>query len=281
MDSKQSWKWIEAPLNSIRDLLLHQSSTLRKQKNAIIRERRLNNWHVINQEKVNASRSVKQLKGTLRDLENLRSKLETADVDKFDKISSDVKQDAFAALKEYENLERKIKLDEEDYQRSSDDEEKQRQEEQEMLQLSKENSVLEVENEEYRARAEAMEQLERDAQGVNELFHDLGNLIHAQGAAVDTIEENIDTTHENVIAGEKQLAKAAKYKAGMYPLMGAVVGTCLGGPIGALAGLKIGGLAAVTGSVLGFTGGRMIKSKQGESMPDENVAPNLPEPEHV
>ena len=37
----------------------------------------------------------------------------------------------------------------------------------------------------------------------------------------------------------------------VYPMAGAVLGTCLGGPVGLLAGVKIGGLAAVGGSIFG------------------------------
>ena len=34
-------------------------------------------------------------------------------------------------------------------------------------------------------------------------------------------------------------------------MAGALLGTCLGGPVGLLAGVKIGGLAAIGGSVFG------------------------------
>ena len=34
-------------------------------------------------------------------------------------------------------------------------------------------------------------------------------------------------------------------------MAGAILGTCLGGPVGFLAGVKIGGLAAVGGSIFG------------------------------
>ena len=37
----------------------------------------------------------------------------------------------------------------------------------------------------------------------------------------------------------------------VYPMAGAVLGTCLGGPVGVLAGIKIGGLAAIGGSIFG------------------------------
>jgi len=44
-----------------------------------------------------------------------------------------------------------------------------------------------------------------------------------------------------------------------YPMAGAVLGTCLGGPVGFLAGVKIGGLAAVGGSIFGYSTGSIIK----------------------
>ena len=37
----------------------------------------------------------------------------------------------------------------------------------------------------------------------------------------------------------------------LYPMAGAVLGSCLGGPVGFLAGVKIGGLAAVGGGIFG------------------------------
>lgn len=38
----------------------------------------------------------------------------------------------------------------------------------------------------------------------------------------------------------------------IYPVAGALLGTCLGGPVGLLAGVKIGGLAAIGGSMFGM-----------------------------
>ena len=42
------------------------------------------------------------------------------------------------------------------------------------------------------------------------------------------------------------------------PMIGAILGMCLGGPVGILAGVKIGGLAAVGGSILGYTGASVV-----------------------
>ncbi|XP_061388370.1 syntaxin-17, partial [Musca vetustissima] len=72
--------------------------------------------------------------------------------------------------------------------------------------------------------------------------------------------DNAEEALENVQAGESALRKALSYKKAMYPVMGALLGTCVGGPIGLVAGLKAGGLAAVGCGILGFTGGSVLKS---------------------
>ena len=46
------------------------------------------------------------------------------------------------------------------------------------------------------------------------------------------------------------------------PLVGAMFGLCLGGPVGLLAGAKLGGVAAVGGSILGYTGASVIKEQR-------------------
>jgi len=68
---------------------------------------------------------------------------------------------------------------------------------------------------------------------------------------VEKIDAHVETTHENVIQAEQSLRKAAKLKKMSYPLIGAVVGSCVGGPLGCLAGAKVGVFATVTCFVLG------------------------------
>lgn len=65
------------------------------------------------------------------------------------------------------------------------------------------------------------------------------------------IEDNIEDTQQNVVRGTKHLQQASRYKALAYPLAGALLGTCLGGPVGLIAGLKFGGLTAIGGGLLG------------------------------
>lgn len=68
---------------------------------------------------------------------------------------------------------------------------------------------------------------------------------------VDNMEDNIEETQINVNEGARYLRKASAYKVAAYPIAGAMLGTCIGGPIGLIAGLKIGGLAAVGCGILG------------------------------
>ena len=46
------------------------------------------------------------------------------------------------------------------------------------------------------------------------------------------------------------------------PLAGAMFGLCLGGPVGLLAGVKLGGVTALGGSILGYTGASVIKEQR-------------------
>ena len=46
------------------------------------------------------------------------------------------------------------------------------------------------------------------------------------------------------------------------PLAGAIFGLCLGGPVVLLAGVKLGGVTAVGGSILGYTGATVIKEQR-------------------
>ena len=62
--------------------------------------------------------------------------------------------------------------------------------------------------------------------------------------------------------GGKGKAASSSVPMGGIPLVGAVCGMCLGGPIGLLVGVKIGGLAAVGGSILGYSGAQAAQEQR-------------------
>ncbi|XP_026464011.1 syntaxin-17-like isoform X2 [Ctenocephalides felis] len=113
-----------------------------------------------------------------------------------------------------------------------------------------------------------MEDLQNEVQEIQELFTELNSVVHRQGEHVNVVENNIENAQENINQGARHLALAAKFKPAFYPLAGAVIGTCVGGPIGLIAGFKVGGAAAMGCGVLGFTGGQILKKRKHTIMQD-------------
>lgn len=68
---------------------------------------------------------------------------------------------------------------------------------------------------------------------------------------VNQIESNVEVAHVEVEKGVNFLEKAARYKVSTYPLAGAFIGSCIGGPVGFVAGLKLGSLTAIGCGLLG------------------------------
>ncbi|KAK6188055.1 hypothetical protein SNE40_004319 [Patella caerulea] len=82
--------------------------------------------------------------------------------------------------------------------------------------FSQTRQVLEMEQDVdldiIREREQSIKKLETDITDVNQIFKDLGMLIHEQGDVLDSIEANIDSSHINVQEGTQQLSKARNYQ---------------------------------------------------------------------
>lgn len=118
------------------------------------------------------------------------------------------------------------------------------------------------------------ENLQREVEDLHLMFNQLSTEVHTQGEQIEVVTENVEETQVNVIEGERQLHKALKYKKAMYPVCGALIGTCVGGPIGFIAGLKAGGLAAIGCGILGFTGGTVLKKNEETRSPNASSPPS-------
>ncbi|XP_046861012.1 syntaxin-7-like isoform X2 [Xenia sp. Carnegie-2017] len=61
-------------------------------------------------------------------------------------------------------------------------------------------------------RERAVRQLESDIMDVNEIFRDLGTMIHEQGEMIDNIEDHVVTAGTHVEEANTQLQKASEYQ---------------------------------------------------------------------
>ena len=110
------------------------------------------------------------------------------------------------------------------------------------------------------------ENLQKEIEDLHSIFHRLNDAVEIQGESVAVVVNNVEESHEQIVEGEKNLRRALTYKKAMYPLCGALLGLGIGGPVGLVAGLKVGGLAAVGCGVLGYTGGSAIKNKEKQDL---------------
>lgn len=129
-----------------------------------------------------------------------------------------------------------------------------------LVQLQVDYNNFEHQLETRKACLQQFETLQREVEDLHCMFKTVSELVHDQGERVDIVSDNADEALENTQLAEGQLRKALSYKKAMYPLVGALVGTCMGGPIGLLIGAKAGGVAAIGCGILGFTGGSVLKS---------------------
>lgn len=61
-------------------------------------------------------------------------------------------------------------------------------------------------------RESAIRQLEADILDINEIFKDLGMMIHEQGDVIDSIEANVETAEVHVQQANQQLSRASEYQ---------------------------------------------------------------------
>ncbi|XP_067840627.1 syntaxin-7-like [Heptranchias perlo] len=75
-----------------------------------------------------------------------------------------------------------------------------------------EDGITEEDLKLIRERESAINQLESDILDINEIFKDLGMMIHEQGDLVDSIEANVETAEVHVQQANQQLNRAAEYQ---------------------------------------------------------------------
>lgn len=74
----------------------------------------------------------------------------------------------------------------------------------------------------------------------------------SQKPTIDSIEKNISMTNDHVESGALSLRQALNYKAMNTAVGGALIGTCIGGPVGFLAGAKLGAVCGLGSGLIGY-----------------------------
>ncbi|GAB0098194.1 Syntaxin-17 [Sergentomyia squamirostris] len=256
------------------DAIPSHMGLLRNHKSQIEKSLALHDWERVKREEINATRVIKQLKNLLLEMEILRDRIRPEEVPKFDELTNPSRREAIESIQEFVEL----KLKSPDKSRSStysnlDDTDV----DIVPAELPRLESEFKLSEHQLKAREACLaeyENLHREVEDIHQLFHKFSENVQEQAESVNLVEENVTHTEENVQSGEQNLRTALKYKKAMYPICGAVIGTCIGGPVGFFAGLKAGGLAAIGCGILGFTGGEVLKRKEIETIP---VAPEAEE----
>ncbi|XP_067642974.1 syntaxin-17 [Eurosta solidaginis] len=247
----------------------HHLGLLKNHRSNIEKSLALGDWNKIKKEEINAARVIKQIKNVLLEMDALREKVRPEDLKKFDIMMEDGKNKAFNGMKEYLELQLKTpSRNQAHITRNSEDEETE--EPVEIGSTMAHRQVLPAieanfQQEEYQLQQrqacfDELQQLQNEIRDLNGMYYNIHNLVQEQRESVQVIADNADEALEQVQVAESNLRRALMYKKAMYPVVGAVIGTCVGGPIGLVAGLKAGGLAAVGCGILGFTGGSVLKN---------------------
>ncbi|KAF4521367.1 hypothetical protein B566_EDAN006956 [Ephemera danica] len=81
------------------------------------------------------------------------------------------------------------------------------QHERQQAQLQEERDLIELEE-----REQAIRQLESDISDVNQIFKDLGAMVHEQGEVIDSIEAHVEKTEIFVAEGAQQVRQASHFQ---------------------------------------------------------------------
>lgn len=258
-----------------------------------------NNIQIVQQEIKSKKRVIKQLKDLMYELDTLRTQVEDVDLDKFDTktlsfrkiiitlISGYTGNAPTNILRMYFFFSNRMLSDLE--KKCAELENRQNEEDQKLLEeTSPFEGASQIQIHEnlddvvLRQRQELLNEVEtvhKETEDLNQIYTQLHQMVEDQKEHVDQAEEKVESAHENVHAGFKDLVKAHRYsddrkkksrferflfrlKTAVYPVTGAFLGSMIGGPVGLVAGIKIGGLTALGCAIAGYTGGRFFKKSQ-------------------
>ncbi|XP_017753473.1 PREDICTED: syntaxin-17 isoform X2 [Eufriesea mexicana] len=254
---KQPVRHLEIQINNFNVAIPHHVDLLKRHKANIQKYEAQHEWEKIRREHINVSRIIQQLKELLYQLDTLRAHVVDSDINQFDKLTANAQTNIMNTIKEYMELELNLPLSQ---PQSSKDEDQSKSDPLQNKYVQLQEKQRDLQHQE--ACLHAWNTLQGDIHQLHQLYVDFNKLVDDQKELVNTAEDDIEESNINVDQGEKFLKKASRYNVALYPLTGAVLGTCIGGPIGLIAGLKIGGLTALGCGILGFAGASLLKKKK-------------------
>ncbi|XP_039449538.1 syntaxin-17 [Culex pipiens pallens] len=282
-EEKISLKLAEISIQKFNQTIPQYLNLLKNHKCNIEKAFQLKDWDRIKREQINATRVIKQMKFLILEIDKVRSRVRNEELDRFDEGTDGAKKTALAGMGEYLEMQQKIaarsqssySFQEDDNYDDEDDLRRGRRNGDNQYQLAAQipqiTSSYDRQADELRHRAEClkeMEVLQRDIVEIQDLFQAVHKMAHGQAEMVTAVEENVEVTQIQVEEGVTALQRALRYKKAIYPMCGALLGSCIGGPIGLVVGLKAGGLAAIGGGLMGFAGGKYIKNEEGVDVVD-------------
>ncbi|CAG9770397.1 unnamed protein product [Ceutorhynchus assimilis] len=264
---KQPLKTLEMPLYKFsEEVLPHHQRILEQHKAYVYKLVANNNSELLIKEVKEKKRSIKQLRDLLYELDTLRTQVEDNDLDAFDNKTMSLRGSILKLIKTYQDLEKTANelVATNQPETSLADERRNPFEGASHIQIQA--NLDELKFMEAEARLNSVEQIQQKSEDLQQIHRDLHKMVKDQGEQVDEVESNIQLSDENVQSGFRNIIKANKFNAVAYPATGAFVGTLLGGPIGLLAGLKVGGMAAIGCAFAGYAGGRFLKKQKDDEI---------------
>ncbi|CAK9304065.1 unnamed protein product [Gordionus sp. m RMFG-2023] len=235
----------------------------------------------INKELINSRTTVLQLKFELNELENLRRNILMDDIVSFDNRVKITKENAILSLQSFEEFIKivslKNKISDLTKNEILDDNKVISSIPNDTMFLLSQSMTQEVHN--YKDILEEnnknLQTLQKDLKEVNQIFIVLSSIVDQSKEKLNSTETKILESNFSTEKGIKNLTQALKYKGTIYPIMGAALGSCIGGPVGFFCGIKIGGIAALSGAIIGIQGGQLIKKIKKNNMEiNDNVLSN-------
>lgn len=168
------------------------------------------NTKQLTQEIKEEKRYVRQLKDLLYELDSLRAKVLDDDLDKFDNRTFSLRRSISSILKDYAALEKSATS----YISSQNEINENIENENPFLhaeQIQIHSNLEELKVKQSQEKLEKVEALNKDVEGLHEIYKELNTMVNDQKEPINRIETNVEHTQEQVHHGLSHLIQTSKY----------------------------------------------------------------------